>query len=368
MKKIIILALAGFLMLVLSCSEESEKPPVSVLQPAEIHVSRTDFELTGNTAYDKVSISNSGTEPLTWQITDKPAWLLISKTSGEITHRPDTLILDIDWDLVAEEKVSGVVKFESNGGSFEMLIQYDNSSPTLFVWLPIIYLSRNRLDTDISIYNRGGKELNWEVISTPNWVSVSQSAGTTRIAPTPVTLVADLSQLNYGIYQDEITFQSNGGFATVQVNLVFEREIEVFPGMGAAKIDIGRNYGTIKKVHGAPEILQFDKISKDYYRLRAQYVDKGLTFKFAISSTLVSKPDSKQTNYIYLQAPYDGLTEQMIGIGSSLTDVTNAYGEPQEIIDETIYVYTSGVAFHFDSVLETVEGISIFADRADFVP
>ncbi len=368
MKKSIIFLNFIVILFALQCSEESTKAPVANLRPATLNISRTNFELTGDTAYDKVTVYNSGTERLNWEISEKPDWLLVSEMSGRTTLQPDTLILSLDWDKLAAEQYSGTVKFESNGGTVEMQVHYNNTAPDLFVWLPIIYLSRNQLDTDISVYNRGGKTLNWEVLSTPSWIWVSQNEGITRVNPTPVTVSADLSQLEYGQYQDQLTIQSNGGTAKVEVNLVYEREIEVFPGYGAAKIRIGHNYSTIKKTHGTPEILKFEKISRDFYRLRAQYTGKGITFKFSISSTLVSRPGAKQTNYIYLQAPYDGLTEKMTGIGSSETEVTAAYGDPDEIIEETIYVYNVGIAFHFGPARDKVTGISIYSDREAFVP
>lgn len=38
-------------------------------------------------------LSNSGRQELVWNISNKPDWLVISKTSGSITTKPDTLII-----------------------------------------------------------------------------------------------------------------------------------------------------------------------------------------------------------------------------------------------------------------------------------
>jgi hypothetical protein len=359
-------------MIFFACGGKDKKAPTNPTESptARMRVSSNEIYLTGNPSLDLIEISNRGNTLLSYEITELPDWLSISKMNGSAQWRaPDTVNVTVKFDVLAEQEYTGKIKIQSNGGNAEITVIYKNLPPKLTVWLPELQMSRDYMATKITFYNEGGREIDWSVTSHPSWIVLSQDSGTVYALPEEVDVKIDVSTIVYGLYKEKIVIHSNAGDAEVLVNFLYERQIEVFPGVGAGDVAIGDTYLTMTHVHSDPPIYGTPEIPGKMVQLFAKYPSEGLTFKFVPSTTLAAGFDYKKVQSIYMYPPYDGLTEKNIGIGSAFADVLTAYGDPQEIIsDKDIVIYSTGIAIYLDKTMTTVTGMSVFAERTSFMP
>jgi len=107
--------------------------------------------------------------------------------------------------------------------------------------------------------------------------------------------------------------------------------VDIFIGLGAAGIVVHGESDPLSKV-----IDKFGKNNKETlltgtkgYMWIIDYPEKGLLFKTSWAKDEASKLSSV-IREIYVKAPYKGLTERGIAIGSSKADVLAAYPEGQE--------------------------------------
>ena len=118
--------------------------------------------------------------------------------------------------------------------------------------------------------------------------------------------------------------------------------IEVFPGESAADIRPGVDtYLKILSTYGQYDSRGYN--DKDYFHTIA-YSWLGLRFDF-YSEQLVLYNNTRCTEII-MEQPFDGLTEENIGLGSTRDEVIAAYGEPQRT-ENGEAVYDIGIAFSY---------------------
>lgn len=81
----------------------------------ELSVSTQQLDFTIDQTEAIVLIANGGPQALRWQARSKPDWLLLSKTSGEVTSVADTIVIRAD---VGRENgtYAGSILIDSNGG------------------------------------------------------------------------------------------------------------------------------------------------------------------------------------------------------------------------------------------------------------
>jgi N-acetylneuraminic acid mutarotase len=135
-----------FVLLFTSCSKE--KPP-------ELKVSDTELSFTTYPDKKPFVISNNGEEELSWQISGKPDWVELSKSSGKITTNDDTVMISVDIDQ-AVGTYSGKINISSNGGNKDITITLE-----IGIWQERIPMPTKRCATgavviDGKIYVIGG--------------------------------------------------------------------------------------------------------------------------------------------------------------------------------------------------------------------
>lgn len=145
-----------------------------------------------------------------------------------------------------------------------------------------------------------------------------------------------------------------------------ERSIEIliplniFPGESAAGIALGEIWGSIKNMEGY-DFTEFGPllIGNNIFHPVEEKL-KGILF-FLLGSNII-KQDTDSVILISLKKMYIGTTEKGIGMGSSLSEVKNAYGEEEEYKPDTnTYKYTSlGIDFSIGETSSEVESISIY--------
>ena len=116
---ILILVLSVFF--ITCCSPtESEKSQLSITSTS---IYFTKFENS-----KILVISNSDSGELSWEITEKPDWIEVSKSSGQVTTGTDTVIVTANYSQAGE--YSGTIIIESNGGDKEISV-----SMNITIWV-----------------------------------------------------------------------------------------------------------------------------------------------------------------------------------------------------------------------------------------
>jgi hypothetical protein len=340
-------------MLWIACEK---KNPVMVVSSPKIAVTHNSYALRGGDANILLILQNIGNGNLEWNLGQKPAWISVSKTSGSLQSAPDSVFLATETDGLEFGEYQGILQINSNGGSIQVPVTLNHNRPRIKVWLPILSFTRQLLDNTLLVYNHGGNILDWNLASKPDWIDVSRSNGRVMDAPDTLAVNARIEGLDFRNYTDKIRIESNGGSAEVIVDLFFERETEIFPGVGAARIEIGNSYTTLLGVHGPPLKTVFEQPSKYELRYYVLYPAEGLTFEFLTDHMLIG---SDPCGRITMESPYSGITDRQIGVGSLLSQVVSAYGPPKSISTaDSTYNY-DGITFQYDPDSSFVEKIHI---------
>lgn len=252
-----------------------------------------------------------------------------------------------------------------------LILSCSNSNPTgpsgsnalsdaqISISTNIIELSNENDESFFTISNSGDKDLNWNLSSKPEWLTLSKTSGYVSNHRDTVFVQVILDDLEFGDFSGKINITSNGGNGSINVTLSYQALVEVFPGIGAAKIKLGDTVGKIVDTHGGGYFLISIFTSGGQWSHGISYNEKGLYFGgIRTSSSSLSRSD--KTYYISVDAPYKGVTEELIGIGSTLDDLLVAYGEPDTIKTGSYYYETIGIEFDYDSDSTYVEQMSIY--------
>ena len=191
-----------------------------------------------------------------------------------------------------------------------------------------LHFSNVHLSDRIVISNQGKGTLSWNITSKPAWLNVSKSNGSIEDMPDTLTLSVMLVEADFGELAEKIIFSSNAGKAEGNILLSYQPQIEVFPGMGAARVVLGETYGKIKILYGVPDGYHYQMDLSDGRWIHDLSYREGLFFEFKTDSANIS--NDSQMRAMYVESPYFGVTEKLIGIGSSFDEITAAYGLPNE--------------------------------------
>lgn len=166
---------------------------------------------------------------------------------------------------------------------------------------------------------------------------------------------------NPGIYTVQLIASNNNGSDTVTRNIEVVLPVEIFPGVGAAKIALTDTYESILNLYGDPDWQD------------AAYPDNGLTnfakgwsetglYCFFADVAGSSLDEDEKPEQILVQQPYRGVTSEKIGIGSRIADVFYNYGDPDTITNNNqVFEYKgTGIFFAMDDD-STILSISVFA-------
>lgn len=213
--------------------------------------------------------------------------------------------------------------------------------------------------SSIIIANAGEGELKWNISSKPEWLGVSKISGSVTNNADTVITTAHISQ-PLGNYSGKIIINSNGGTHEIATTLSIRFRIEVFPGMGAAKLTLNETYSEIIQEHGFSDTFTtvFDSSGAIVGHI-VDYLAEGLSFFLEGNGLTPEQTDTIKR--IILESPYDGVTDKFIGIGSSVTEVQNAYGEPDTINTITnLDGYSIGINFFYNPADTSVIKMEIF--------
>ncbi|RPH93737.1 MAG: hypothetical protein EHM72_16095 [Calditrichaeota bacterium] len=330
-------AMAAFVGLFLACGDQGTG--IDNREPL-LSVNAETIELTGTPQYDIIRLTNAGGNLLEWSIVEWPQWMDISTYAGKVIKDTLALRLTTHFDKLEYGAYEGTIKFTSNGGDLSVLVKLVYTAPEMKIDMPVINLDRHYRYSELEIQNIGGGELTWQINQTPSWLQFEMINGSVFGRPERIPFRARLSTLDYGVYEDKVTISSNGGDHEVQVFLTFEREVEIYPGVGAANIELEDTYTMVQNRLGKPDHNWYDRPEKTVFIHHFTYDDLGL--HFAVKNNSMILYGSGQVGYIEIYAPYDGMTQELLGIGSGGDEWKAIYGPPAEINGDQ-WVYTSGI-------------------------
>lgn len=131
---------------------------------------------------------------------------------------------------------------------------------------------------------------------------------------------------------------------------------DILPGIGLKEVKIGEPAQKALDVFGtiSPSYIQF---SGQHFHILF-YLNRGINITLEPSASEVFDPNTKIQSFS-LSEPYAGKTEKNIGIGSTLTEVRDAYGTPDPVGFPDIDAYAGlGISFSYDDQ-DKVENISV---------
>lgn len=316
-----------------------------------LSVARTSIELSGDPFGDRILLTNSGGGQLQWYIEEKPDWINLSNTSGLGVNPADTISIRIStrFDQLEYGTYNAQIKINSNGGAVTIFLQLEYKAPQLKIENGIINLDRHYRYSELMIVNEGGGELEWSISYSPPWLKFAQDSGLAyKNKPTALPFYARLSSIDYGEYNDKVMVKSNGGDTEINVYLTYEREIEVYAGIGAANVELGDTYLMVEKLYGKPTSSGYVRPADTLFIHNVTYDYVGLDVRIKNNSPILF--GNGKVGYIRLIDPYDGMTPELIGLKSSSNDLIAAYGQPKE---------KNGSEWHYEDITYIVKNNSV---------
>ncbi len=242
----------------------------------------------------------------------------------------------------------------------------ENTAPELSVIVNQTVTAGEVKNLTLTATDTDGNSLTFSISTNPGFLSITGffQVGDTATA----TLVIAPDETITGTFDATIQVSDGmGGVDSEDFSIeVAEPTAEIIPGVGAANVKLNDSYSELKQIHGSYDsVMQFKFTNASngstYYMYLLTY--ESIKAKFYIYSSSQGLDNNDKIISIEVQAPYEGVTEENIGIGSSLEDVVDAYGSPTEIVTSysNYYKYESlNTLFYFDTGETLVTKIRIY--------
>lgn len=234
--------------------------PIPVITPTFANLTETDSTAS-------FSIINIGNNILRWRVNPLSPWLSANPDTG--STQPSTLIsslkdLDkkimgtvstfnalVDRNLLDPGLNVGMLEIESNIRKDTVVVSVQQSEePVLSVSTTSLNFTSTQTIQLVTVDNTGEGILNWQASSPDSWVEIEPNTGTVtseaaysilskykiiksglNIYEMQVAISVNISELGPGDYQSVVNFTSNGGNASIDINLSIDTapQISVTP-------------------------------------------------------------------------------------------------------------------------------------------
>lgn len=192
---------------------------------AILSVDQTTLGYGTETTSRSLEISNTGEKTLEWTASVSDSWITLSDVSGSLNPTEDqSITVNVNRTDLEAGTYTGTVNFAGNGGtaavSISMEVVAGNAQPVLEVSETNFDFGLEASSFDVSINNTGNADLDWTASSSDSWLSLSRSSGS--VSPTGsqgLTLNVTRDGLNEGNFTATVSISSNGGEATLNVNM-----------------------------------------------------------------------------------------------------------------------------------------------------
>lgn len=194
---------------------------MDVIDPAILTVTPTAIDFGSNETLSQISISNSGGDKLTWEITEELSWITVSPDTGSTTLEIDKVNIIADRENIDPGVHVGFLSVKSNGGVQDISISISRESdPILEVWPLILNFGGTDSLLYFSISNLGSGLLSWSVTDTMNWLTMSPVEGVIFTESDTVKVVVSRFDLTSDNYTGRISITSDGGGTEVLVEMI----------------------------------------------------------------------------------------------------------------------------------------------------
>jgi|GEM_PF-6071067 hypothetical protein len=224
-------------------------------RPAEISTDTQEMIFSKDQNIRYFGITNTGNTTMDFQITPENDLISVFPSNGVLGFNQ---VAKIEVTTHADNLGYGVhqtsLLINSNGGVRVINIQIIKSLPNpSALWWDIDYIKIPAAESRdyITLRNDGELDLSYELSGSESWMSFSQSSGTLAAGASQVIWVnVDRTGLANNLYEGEVNISSNGGNATLKVDMeVGVYSVSFFnptytviyinvPGQGSKSIDV----------------------------------------------------------------------------------------------------------------------------------
>jgi len=237
-------------------------PAALTVNPSSLDFGKMD---QGTTKTLQETVSNSGGQPLTWNIdTGGTNWLSVDAGNGTVqAGSSQTINVTANTSNLKPGPYSATLNFTSNGGNASVSVTLTVNAPTPSAHLAV---SPNPLDFGAldpnttttlpeTVSNSGGQPLHWNLDTTslPGWLSVDTNTGTIQPgSQQTIKVTVNTSNLKAGPYSATLNFTSDGGNGQVAISVTVNPPPPPPPLMGVSPNPL--NFGSV--TYGNRPVLQ----------------------------------------------------------------------------------------------------------------
>ncbi|MCK5213547.1 MAG: BACON domain-containing protein, partial [Dehalococcoidia bacterium] len=179
-----------------------------------------DAEENGSDPDDQIlELWNAGPDSLDWEVESDEDWLDVSPDSGTSSGEHDGVTLSVDIDDLDEGDYEATITVSWDGGDDTIDVSLDLGADTSLED-PEIDFSPSDFEFEaveggddpdevtLKIWNDGDGDMDWEVESDEDWLSLSPDDGTSSGEKDSVDVSVDIDDLDAGEYEATITIRS----------------------------------------------------------------------------------------------------------------------------------------------------------------
>ena len=189
------------------------------LNEPQLTLSDDALDFGTNVAEKVITVTNTGRQPLNWNLAKEQNWMLLSNDNGELNEgESENIKVQVFRSGLAPNEYIGNLEFTSNGGQKNVPVKMTVAAT------PILQQSTQFLDfgyetkqLSFDIANVGNATLQWQIETDVNWITVVPTSGTDAAN---VTVFVNRDNVSDGSYSGNITINSNGGVGYVATSMI----------------------------------------------------------------------------------------------------------------------------------------------------
>jgi len=215
-KLYLVLLILGMFIL-FGCEDETTKPDTT-LPMVQITSPENNSTISGVVDVNINASDNKGVEKV--EIYIDGDW------AGETTSEPWGFVWDTElWENADYTLQAQAYDTSDNVGTSNLVnVTVQNAVPELQVSTSTLDFGSIETVDYFSISNIGTGTLNWEITDNQDWITVDPTSGSDEGNRSTITVTVDREDLSVGSYQGEISITSDGGSATVSVQMEVDDE------------------------------------------------------------------------------------------------------------------------------------------------
>jgi len=298
------------------------------------------YTLGPNPATQTLFIRNNGIGTLHWEIVEDCPWLEINPICGESMGETNEVVLSVETSGLTKGLYNCELTVNA-GGVFNspqtVLITLDLFEPVIEINPEQIEFSstegqRHPDDQLLNIFNSGTGTLGWWISSDCNWLEMNPSSGESTGEIDQITLAANISNLDPGIYSCTLTVDSNYASNTPKIVPVTLHVPDPYINYTPASFDLFMVKGE------PPPANQVLAISNGGGSTLIWEIDANCSW---VQATPVEGETTDETDEVVLILDADELGPGSYSciITISATDATN---DPQSVA-VSLYVHSDGI-------------------------